>query len=60
MEAFLVLLSNFSSNPGCETFSLVFDEGYESNVSIAGALDLDIGTIDLLPVTISPMNETDF
>ena len=41
-----------SRNPGCETFSLIFDEGYNNNVNMGETLELDIETCDLLLVII--------
>ena len=55
--AFLSPLSNISQNPGCESFSLVFDEGYDSNINFGETLDLHIETCDLLPFVINPSNE---
>ena len=52
IQTMLSPLNNVSRNPGCETFSLVFDEGYDSNINIGDTLELDIETCDLLPVVI--------
>ena len=53
MQTFLSPLNKFSQNPGYESFSLVFDEGYSNNVNLRDALELDIETCDLLRVIIS-------
>ena len=57
MQTFLSPLSNISQNPGCESFSLVFDEGCDSNINVGENLDLGVETCDLLPFFINPRNE---
>jgi hypothetical protein len=57
MQEFLILLSSFSQNTACESFSLGFDEGYDSNINFGETLDLHIETCDLLPFVINPSNE---
>lgn len=59
MQYFLSPLSNISSNPDNESFYLVFDEGYNSNINIEGSLDFEMEICDLLPVTIKLMNQNE-
>ena len=44
-------------NCECESFSLVFNEEYDSNASIYGIFDLGIETCDLLPVVMNASNK---
>ena len=39
-------------NPGCKTFSLIFNEGCNNNANMGEILELDIEACDLLPVII--------
>ena len=50
VQTLLSPLNNVSRNSGCETFSLIFNEGYDENINIGETLELDIETCDLLPV----------
>ena len=53
MQNFLSLLSNVSLNPGRETFSLIFNENCNGNVSGEGTLHLKMEICDLLFVAMS-------
>ena len=54
---FLSPLSNVHQNPGCDTFSLVFDEGCDKDLNVGGTFDLDFETCDLLPFIINTQND---
>ena len=43
-------LDNVSANPGCESFTLKCDGGFDLNVNIKDVPLIDVPTCDLLPV----------
>ena len=49
---FIKSIENVLWNLGCETFSLIFDKGYDNNANMGETLELDIETFDLLLVII--------
>jgi len=57
VQMLLSPLGNILCNPGCESFSLIFDEGYDNNVNIRNTLDLGIETCNLLPVIMDTSSE---
>ena len=51
IQMFLSPLYNVSKNPGCESFSLAFDGGFDENMSARDVPEIDMETRDLLPAT---------
>ena len=49
MHCLLSPLDNVSANPGCESFTLKYDGGFDLNVNIKDVPLIDVPTCDLLP-----------
>ena len=53
MQMILSPLDDASTNPWCEYFSLAFDGGFDSNVSIGEGPEIEFPICDLIPVIIN-------
>ena len=53
MKSLLSPLGNVLVNPGCKSFALKCDGGFNLNVSIKEVPEIDTPTCDLLPMLMS-------
>ena len=53
LKCLLSPLDNVSANPGCESFTLKYDGGFDLNVNMKEVPEIDTPTCDLLPVIMS-------